>query len=258
MFSKLQTYPPAPRPTASHRKSLRPIISPATPVESTLPRPLASVHSKPLTATRFPLESTLTKKPGGRGRLSLTRHATKRVCPEEHRDEGPLYVPTGDLSPQKHRDEGPLYVPTGDLSPQKHRDEGPLYVPTGDLSPQKHRDEGPLYVPPAIYLPKNIATRDLSTSPRRFISPKTSRRGTSLRPHRRFISRKASRRGLSSALPGDSVPSDHRVEGQCSLFTSSPTETNSAPPAAYPRSPPTPETSRAAAPALSPSRLSIC
>jgi hypothetical protein len=169
---------PTPSPTASHHKVLRPIISPATPVESTLPRPLASVHSKPLAGTRFPLESTLTKKPGGRGQLLLTRHATKRVCPDEHRDGGPLFDPS-------------------DFSHQEHRDGGPLYGPTRDFFPER-----------------------------------PSRRGDT---------------ALSSPLTA-----------HYSLFTSSPTETNSALPAGYPRSPPTPETFRAAAPAPSLSRLSKC
>ena len=66
MFSSPLTSPPATNSSASRRKIQRPIISPATPLESILPRPSVSVHSKPFTATLLPLESTLTKKPGER------------------------------------------------------------------------------------------------------------------------------------------------------------------------------------------------
>jgi hypothetical protein len=51
-------------PIAPRDKTPRPIISPANPVESTLPIPPLSVHSKPLTVAPFSLESTLTKKRG--------------------------------------------------------------------------------------------------------------------------------------------------------------------------------------------------
>jgi hypothetical protein len=99
------------RPPASRPKNPCPIISPATPLESTLPRPTASVHPKSLTATLFPLESTLTKKPGvgcplwlttnpvrdlhperPSGTSDLSACATKRVYPGEYRDEGSLFT----------------------------------------------------------------------------------------------------------------------------------------------------------------------
>src|SRR5579859_1187081 len=72
MFSSRHLFPSVASLVAPYRKASRPIISPASPLESTLPIPLASVHPKPLTATRFPLESTLTKKTGGSGQLLLT------------------------------------------------------------------------------------------------------------------------------------------------------------------------------------------
>jgi len=91
----------APLATVSHRKFPRPMISPATPLESTLPSPPASTHSKSLTATLFPLESTHTRKEGRGYLLWLTRHPTKRVCPTEHRDEGSLFAPTSDFFPER-------------------------------------------------------------------------------------------------------------------------------------------------------------
>jgi hypothetical protein len=81
MFSSPFASPSAPRSTASYQKIARPIISPATPLESTLPTPPASVHSKPLTVTRFPLESTLTKKPGGRGPVIVNQMTADRFAP---------------------------------------------------------------------------------------------------------------------------------------------------------------------------------
>src|SRR5579859_6394784 len=72
MYSSRQLFPSVAPPVPPHRTTPRPLLSPATPLESTPPIPPASVHSKPHTATRFPLESTLTKKPGGRGQLLLT------------------------------------------------------------------------------------------------------------------------------------------------------------------------------------------
>ena len=78
MFWSPHTSPPAPTSAPHNYKFPRPTISPTTLLESTLPIPLTSIHSKPLTATRFPLESTLTKKPRGRGQLSLTRSPTRK------------------------------------------------------------------------------------------------------------------------------------------------------------------------------------
>jgi hypothetical protein len=54
-------------PIASHHTTLRPIISPATPLELAVPIPPVSAHSKAHTSTRFSLESAFTRKPGGRG-----------------------------------------------------------------------------------------------------------------------------------------------------------------------------------------------
>ncbi len=53
-----------------------------TRLESTVTSHLATVDSKPLTETLSPLSATLTEKRGGRGRYGLTRHPTKRGCPE--------------------------------------------------------------------------------------------------------------------------------------------------------------------------------
>jgi hypothetical protein len=78
------TDPLAPHPTASHHKLPCPIISPVTPLESTFPTPPASVRSKPLTATRFPLESILTKKTQGEGSIIVNQTSDEgclsRMC----------------------------------------------------------------------------------------------------------------------------------------------------------------------------------
>jgi hypothetical protein len=99
-------------PAASHREIPRPIISPANPLESTLPKRLGSVLSKPPTDTHFPLESTLTKKPQGEGSVmvnfkfdqefvsratlgseGLLRISYEEICPDERGEEGPLFTP---------------------------------------------------------------------------------------------------------------------------------------------------------------------
>src|SRR5579859_5123941 len=85
MYSSRHLSPSVTAPVAPYRKASRPIISPASPLESTLPIPLASVHPKPLTATRFPLESTLTKKPRGRGQLLLTSKTREARATERGR-----------------------------------------------------------------------------------------------------------------------------------------------------------------------------
>ena len=59
---------PSPLPLNKIRRFL-------TPLDATLPRPLASAHSKPLTKNLNPLSATLTKNPGGPLRLWLTRFA---------------------------------------------------------------------------------------------------------------------------------------------------------------------------------------
>jgi len=69
MLSSRSAPRPGAIPTASQNEIQRPIIAPASPVESTLPTPPASVHSKSLVVTRFPLESTLTRKPRGEGSI---------------------------------------------------------------------------------------------------------------------------------------------------------------------------------------------
>jgi len=91
MISKPHTYPPAPNPTASRHKILRAIISPATSVESTLPPPPASAHSRPLTASGFPLDSTLTKAPRGEGSIIVNQISDEEICPDERSEEGPLF-----------------------------------------------------------------------------------------------------------------------------------------------------------------------
>jgi len=85
MFSSPRLFPSVASPVAPHRKTLRPIISSATSLESTLPMCLASVHSKTLAATRFPLESTLTKKTRGRGQLLLTSKTREARATESGR-----------------------------------------------------------------------------------------------------------------------------------------------------------------------------
>jgi len=82
MVCSTQPFPPHPDPGTSQRAAQRPIISPATLLKSTLPTPTASIHSKSLTATRFPLESTLTKNPRGRGQLLLTTNPSGDLYPE--------------------------------------------------------------------------------------------------------------------------------------------------------------------------------
>src|SRR5712664_881620 len=52
-----------------------------TSLEPTLPRSLASVHSKGLTENLSPLESALTKNIGGGGVLLLTRNLQKNSIP---------------------------------------------------------------------------------------------------------------------------------------------------------------------------------
>ena len=82
MFRSTQPFPPHPDPGTPQRAAPRPIITLATLLESTLPTPPASVHSKSLAATRFPLESTLTKNPRGRGQLLLTTNPFRDLYPE--------------------------------------------------------------------------------------------------------------------------------------------------------------------------------
>ena len=62
---------------------------PVTPLEATLPRFSASVHSKGLTAKLSPLEATLTKKPGG---PPSPNYSFLLVYPERVR-RGPLVYP---------------------------------------------------------------------------------------------------------------------------------------------------------------------
>ena len=50
-----------PFPMSSLHHLLPSVAAPIAP----LPKPLANVHPRPLTTTRFPLESAFTKKPGG-------------------------------------------------------------------------------------------------------------------------------------------------------------------------------------------------
>ena len=118
MISPPLTAPTARNPSASHRNTLRPIISPANPLESTLPRPSASVQSKPLAASRFPLESTLTKKPGVGLLLWLIRNPAKDFCPEEHRDEGPLFNPPWFFCPRRPSPARDLSSPATASPPQ--------------------------------------------------------------------------------------------------------------------------------------------
>src|SRR5579859_364960 len=80
MFSSPLRSSPAPNPSASHPQIKRPIISPTTTVESTLPRPSASAHFKRLAAARYPLESTLTKKPGAGIPVMVNQISRGRAC----------------------------------------------------------------------------------------------------------------------------------------------------------------------------------
>ena len=41
------------------------------------------------------LNATLTKNMGGRGGVMVNQISDKEICPEEHRDEGPLLNPMG-------------------------------------------------------------------------------------------------------------------------------------------------------------------
>src|ERR1700730_8860048 len=70
----------------------RPIMSLVTPLESTLPACPASVDSTLLTGAPYPLESTLTKKPGGRRSLWLTRFPAKSLLPDAHRNAEHLHA----------------------------------------------------------------------------------------------------------------------------------------------------------------------
>src|SRR6266850_2541604 len=87
------------------------VLSALTPLNATLTTHLTSVDSKEVTVNLNPSESTLTKNGGGWGVLWLTTHpmrmrvlserasrrispiSDKEICPEEHRDEGPLLNP---------------------------------------------------------------------------------------------------------------------------------------------------------------------
>src|SRR5487761_163394 len=75
MISSHYASPPARSSTGFHPKIARPIISPATPLESTLLQVFIPLH---LNSPRI----NAYKKPGGGPPLSLTSHPTKDVCPE--------------------------------------------------------------------------------------------------------------------------------------------------------------------------------
>lgn len=75
MFSSRQTSLPAPRPSPSYGITPRPITPFATPLESALMQVLIPRNLKSL-------EMSVYEKIGGCARIWLTRHATKRVCPE--------------------------------------------------------------------------------------------------------------------------------------------------------------------------------
>ena len=91
MFSSPHPSLLAPRPLASHHNSPRRIIFAATLLESTLPIPPVTVLSKPLIAARFPLESTLTKKPRRAGAIIVNQISDEEICPDERSEEGPLF-----------------------------------------------------------------------------------------------------------------------------------------------------------------------
>jgi hypothetical protein len=94
MLSSRSASRPGATPTASQNKIQRPIISPASPVESTLPILPGSVHSKSLVVTRFPLESTLTRKPRGEGSI-IVNQTRDEACLSRTTigSEGPLRSP---------------------------------------------------------------------------------------------------------------------------------------------------------------------
>jgi hypothetical protein len=94
MLSSRSAPRPGAIPTASQNEIQRPIIAPASPVESTLPTPPASVHSKSLVVTRFPLESTLTRKPRGEGSI-IVNETRDEACLSRTTigSEGPLRSP---------------------------------------------------------------------------------------------------------------------------------------------------------------------
>ena len=66
-----------------------------THLNATLTNHPTSVDSKQLTTNLNPPESTLTKNMGGRGGVMVNQISDKEICPEEHRDEGPLLNPMG-------------------------------------------------------------------------------------------------------------------------------------------------------------------
>ena len=67
-------------------------LSALTHLNATLTSYLTSVDSKEVTVNLNPSESTLTQNTGGGG-VMVNQISDKEICPEEHRDEGPLLNP---------------------------------------------------------------------------------------------------------------------------------------------------------------------
>jgi hypothetical protein len=129
-FSYASAHFPSHRGCASGASPKIPLFASAallTPLDTTLTNPPATVGSKQLPGTLNRVDATLTKNPEGRGHLLLSRfpmrksvltsvarkdlsslpmteasgRAGKRVCPEEHRDEGSLLGSLKDLYPER-------------------------------------------------------------------------------------------------------------------------------------------------------------
>jgi hypothetical protein len=85
VFSSQHTSLPAPALALHYHEILRPIISPATALESTLPQVLILNNLKSPGISIY-------KKPGAGGPVIVNQISDEEICPDERSEEGPLFT----------------------------------------------------------------------------------------------------------------------------------------------------------------------